>query len=487
MNVELKIPDLKARDAALREEANAPLGDIPVREATKHTQIIAIYGKGGIGKSFTLANLSCMMAEQGKRVLLIGCDPKSDLANGLNTTESDVSDDAKNAAPVMTGAAVLFRDGGSVLEGKRVGAIVNHTARVTDGHLVDALDEININVSAIFSPEHGFRGNADAGAKVDDSVDSETGIPIFSLYGKNRAPTPESLDNVDVLLFDIQDVGARFYTYISTLGLSMQAAAEKGIPFVVLDRPNPIGGEYVSGFVLDPEFQSYVGMYPIPVAHGMTIGELAQMIQGEKLLTGLDSLNLTVVKMEGWNRKMRWPDTGLKWIAPSPNLPTFETALLYPGTCFIEATTASEGRGTQTPFKLIGAPWVDADRLAKALTNSSPGVVIETTAFTPESITGMSTNPKLKGIPVRGVQINVSDYSIVDPLKVGVSLLVELEKQAVAAGQEGFIRTSGMRRLAGTDRFEELLRRGASALEIAESWSAETEAFKVVRRPYLLY
>ena len=198
-----------------------------------------------------------------------------------------------------------------------------------------------------------FAAIAEAGAKVRDGVDAKTGVAVFSLYGASRKPTSRMLRDVDVLVFDIQDIGVRFYTYISTMGLAMQAAAAARIPFVVLDRPNPLGGEYVSGFVLEPALRSFVGQYPIPIVHGLTVGELARMIQGEKWLEGLDGLQLSVVAMQGWQRSMRWPQTQHAWVATSPNIPTFESALVYPGIGIVGETDVNEGRGTSTPFSRI--------------------------------------------------------------------------------------------------------------------------------------
>src|SRR5262245_2201020 len=238
------------------------------------------------------------------------------------------SQSAAPTQPIATGAEVLEASGFAALAGKRVGLITNHTGLVRGEHLADLLHKApNVKLTAIFAPEHGFRGTAEAGAKVRDNVDAKTGVPVFSLYGASRKPTPQMLRNVDVLVFDIQDVGARFYTYIATMGLAMQAAAAARIPFLVLDRPNPLGGDYVSGFVLEPALRSFVGQYPIPIVHGLTVGELARMIQGEKWLEGLDTLELSLVQMRGWRRSMRWPQTGRTWVATSPNIPTFEAAL----------------------------------------------------------------------------------------------------------------------------------------------------------------
>lgn len=251
---------------------------------------------------------------------------------------------------VKLGNDVLVERHLQLLEGKRVGLIVNHTARLSSGqYLVDMLVQRGIVIVALFGPEHGIRGEGLAGEKISDTKDEKTGIPIYSLYGKTRKPTAEMLANVDMLVYDIQDVGVRFYTYISTMGLCMAAAAEKGIPFIVLDRPNPLGGEKVDGPILDDSLKSFVGMYPIPIVYGLTCGELAKMINAEGWFATKESgllnrlkCNLTVITMEGWKRKMPWGDTGLEWVPPSPNIKSAQTALVYPMTCLIEATNISE-------------------------------------------------------------------------------------------------------------------------------------------------
>jgi len=259
---------------------------------------------------------------------------------------------------VVTGAENLVENYLDELEGKRVGLVMNPTARIGERHMLDILLEKEINLTALYAPEHGFRGEAGAGDIIEDGVDQESGLPVFSLYGETRKPTEEMLDEVDILLFDMQDVGARFYTYHATMGLVMEAAADAGKPVWVLDRPNPIGGEYVSGWMMEEEHKSFVGPYEIPAAHGMTLGELAKMMVGENWLDieSDSEPELKVIEMNGWGREMKWPETGLEWVAPSPNLPTFEHAYVYLGTCLIEGTTLSEGRGTSDPFLTLGSP-----------------------------------------------------------------------------------------------------------------------------------
>ncbi len=402
---------------------------------------------------------------------------------------------ARPAAPVQveadtvqTGAARLAAGGFALLQGKRVGLIVNHTARVGEKHLIDLVHGApGVTVAALFGPEHGLRGEADAGEKVDDGRDDATGAPVFSLYGASRAPTPDMLRGVDVLVFDIQDVGARFYTYISTLGLSMQAAARAGIPFVVLDRPNPLGGVYASGFVMEPEYESFVGQYPIPVAHGLTVGELARMIKGEGWLDGLENLDLQVVEMTGWTRATPWEATGLPFVPPSPNIPDVETARVYAGTCFFEAFAASEGRGTRQPFRLVGAPWAKGRLLADTLNaRGLPGVRFEAAAFTPQRIEGMSSNPKLEDQALEGVRLVVTDAAAFRPVETGVHVAHAFLQQAPDKAAF-FARPDFLAKLAGTTRFQQMLLAGSRPEAIIAAWQGEVEAFETRRAPYLLY
>lgn len=413
-------------------------------------------------------------------VLLVGCAEP----------ESPSSAPAPSAS-LQTGAQVMAARGFDALDGQRVGLIVNHTARVDTAHLIDRIDRAsNVEIGALFGPEHGLRGTADAGENVEDGVDDRTGAPVYSLYGTNRQPTAEQLDELDALVFDIQDVGARFYTYISTMGLAMQAAAENDVPFIVLDRPNPLGGDYVSGFVREPEQESFVGQYPIPIAHGMTVGELAQMIQGEAMLPGLEALDLRVVDLTGWERSMRWPATGRTWTPPSPNLPTFETALVYPGACFFEATSASAGRGTQQPFLQLAAPWPETAGQALADTLNArglPGVQFEATTFTPRSIPNMASSPRLEGTTLHGIRYRITDANAFQPVEAGVHVLHAFYQQAEARGDTLIARPDWLARLAGTPRLEAMLVDGAQPAAMIQAWADEVRAFRTRRQPYLLY
>lgn len=395
--------------------------------------------------------------------------------------------DAQGQSRVLTGADRLVEDDFALLAGKSVGVITNHTARVGDRHVVDLMHESDaVNVVALFGPEHGIRGD-DVG-RIDDAVDEQTGLPAYSLYGETRRPTADMLEGVDVLIFDIQDIGPRFYTYVSTMGLAMQAAAEHDLAFIVLDRPNPLGGELTEGFVREEGYESFVGFYPIPVTHGMTVGELATMAKAERMIEGVENLDLHVVRVENWTRDMLWPDYGSEWVKPSPNIPDFETALIYPGACFFEGTTASEGRGTQEPFILLGAPWADGEALARELNGRDiPGLKFEAERFTPESLPGMSPNPKHLETELQGIRYVVDDPTAVRPVEAGIHVLHAFYSQATDEQRQEFFRVDRMNRLAGTSRLVDMLEAGASAEEIVASWQDELEAFDRSRTSYFLY
>jgi uncharacterized protein YbbC (DUF1343 family) len=374
---------------------------------------------------------------------------------------------------LKVGAEILLQDHLDELEGKRVGLVMNPTARVNGTHMLDTLLSRNVNLTALFAPEHGFRGEAGAGETIEDGEDKATGLPVYSLYGKTRKPTPEMLQNVDVLLFDMQDVGARFYTYNATMGLVLEAAADAEVPVWVLDRPNPAGGEYVTGWLLEQQYKSFVGAYPIPMAHGMTLGELAQMMIGERWLQTVKQPQLKVISMRGWKRSMKWPQTGLEWHPPSPNLPTFEHAFMYLGTVLFEGTNLSEGRGTPDPFLTIGSPATDlTDEQLDSLRTSFPSVIIDRAKFAPESIPGKSLNPKLEGQTCSGVRLSVTDYSKFNPVQFGLQLLELMLKNTKNGEMNEFIY-----KLAGSRDVE----------DFSSDWGIGVEVFKEAREPYLLY
>jgi uncharacterized protein YbbC (DUF1343 family) len=379
--------------------------------------------------------------------------------------------------------------GFETLQGKRVGLITNHTATVDSMHLIDALNHAEgVDLVALFGPEHGIRGDVQAGDEVTDGVDVVTGARIYSLYGARRSPPDSVLADLDVLLFDIQDIGARFYTYISTMGRSMQAAARAGVPFLVLDRPNPLGRR-AEGFILsDSADFSFVGLYPIPVTHGMTVGELALMIRGEQMLPGLEALVLDVVPASGWDPDSLWPSYGDEWIATSPNIPDFETALVYPGSGFFEGTSWSEGRGTMTPFKNVGATDIDAAGMADFLNDSQlPGIQFESTTFVPESIPGMAESPKNEGVELQGIRLVVTDAPSFRPVATGVHLVSAAYRFTAEASKDAFFKSRWMRLISGGSRLEEMITAGDDPDDIVAAWSDEVGRFVETRRRYLLY
>ena len=389
---------------------------------------------------------------------------------------------------VRTGADILAASNFSYLEGNRVGLIVNHTALVGEEHLINLVHAApNVRLGAIFGPEHGLRGTQEDGEAVSDGVDRMTGAPVYSLYGSTRKPTREMLDGLDVLVFDIQDVGARFYTFISTMGMAMQAAAQASLPFVVLDRPNPLSGTYASGFILEPEQRSFIGQFEIPIAHGLTIGELARMIKGENLMPGLTNLVLKVIPMEGWKRDMQWPDTGRPWVASSPNIPQFETALVYPGTCLFEATSASEGRGTLKPFLQVGHSEVDGNRIATILNGKSlPGVRFEGVEFTPGVLPGMESAPKLNAKKVIGLGITVTDRKTYLPVEAGIHIL-HAYYHAAPVAEEFLTGQQWLARLSGTPRLLDMLISATTPEAIIASWREEVATFVQRSERYYLY
>ncbi|MFV1980093.1 MAG: exo-beta-N-acetylmuramidase NamZ domain-containing protein [Rhodothermia bacterium] len=386
-------------------------------------------------------------------LVLAGCT--SDQIDRQNPTRSD------DQLALRTGAEVLAGRQFDLLQGKRVGLITNHTAKIDSVHLIDALfRDPQVELVALFGPEHGLRGLSEGGDKVTDGVDAATGVPVFSLYGANRQPPDSVLATLDILVFDIQDVGARFYTYISTMGLAMQAAARAGVPFLVLDRPNPLGRR-VEGPVREPEFKSFVGLYPIPITHGLTVGELAVQIKSNGWLEDLEELQLEVVETEGWDHTRLWPETGRPWVPTSPNIPDFETALVYPGTCLFEGTSWSEGRGTPTPFRLVGYPGIDGASVADTLNALNlPGVRFEAATFTPVSIPGKSSNPKHEGIELGGVRLIVTDYRSYEPVRTGIEVVKAAFRATPESEQAGFFRKRGFDRLAGTSTLRESITGG---------------------------
>jgi uncharacterized protein YbbC (DUF1343 family) len=364
--------------------------------------------------------------------------------------------------------------------GRRIGIIANHTSCDGNGvHIVDAFRKMDgVQVVALFSPEHGFRGLDDAGRKIDRQVDPVSGLPVYSLYGDTKKPTPEMLVGVDVLVFDIQDVGARFYTYLYTMSLAMEAAAERGKPFVVLDRPNPIGGLHVEGKVLEPAFSSFVGLYPVPVRYGMTIGELARMVNGEGWLAHGVKADLTVVPLTGWQRRMWYDQTGLRFIKPSPNMPDIETATVYPGLCLLEGTSVSEGRGTLKPFRQFGAPWIDPNALTARLNRLNlPGLRFRPTSFVP-------TASKYQDQPCHGAEIIITDGSRLEPFWTGVLIVREIHRMEPDQFEW---KPSHFDRLCGSATIREAIAAQKPLTELKGTWTIECRDFERTRQKYLLY
>ena len=393
---------------------------------------------------------------------------------------------------VRTGLDIVVAGGFSEFKGKRAGIITNHTSVDREGrHIADLFKQAaGVELVALFGPEHGIRGDVEAGGKVATRVDAKTGVTVHSLYGETRKPTPEMLKNVEVLIFDVQDVGARFYTYISTMALAMEAAAELRIPFYVLDRPNLIG-DLVEGPVLDPANRSFVGIHPIALRHGMTVGELAQIFNEEGwLTTGTKAspqtlkVDLHVVKMDGWQRDMMFEETGLPWISPSPNMTSLKTALVYPGMCLLEATNFSEGRGTNLPFEKIGAPWLDSKRLISKIQNRVSGVDLLPIDFIPIDIPGKAVNPKFEGTGCHGLQIEVTAPRTFQAVTFGMHLLCALQE---LYPKQFLIKENSMARLSGQSWVAKMISTGKNAEAILQRMEKEVEAFRELRKKYLLY
>jgi uncharacterized protein YbbC (DUF1343 family) len=385
------------------------------------------------------------------------------------------------AVQVKVGLEQIEAEKGGPLKGKKIGLIAHAASVTSDGRrAVDVLRVAGVDVEKIFAPEHGAQGKAAAGEKVGDAVDPIARVPIVSLYGEKTKPTAEDLKGLDALVFDLQDGGVRFYTYVSTMILALQAAADAGVEFVVLDRPNPLGGERVEGPESDPRDavpQSLVNTAPGPLVHGLTAGEMAQFVNASLAKPA----RLTVVPMKGWRRQMSWADTGRAWVSPSPNLRSPEAALVYPGTALLEGTNVSEGRGTDTPFLLIGAPFVKPEAIIPSLPAS--GLTLETATFTTEA-SPAAPEPKHVGVPSAGIRITVKDAAAVTPYKFGVGLLVALKGQA---GFEWLRSGAAIDRLVGTKKLRAAVDRGDPADAIVAADLPAIEAFRKARQKSLLY
>lgn len=390
---------------------------------------------------------------------------------------------------VTVGADRLFAEFSHLIRGKKLALVSNHSGRLADGtHLADALHSYpDAQLLVLFGMEYDIRSNDySAPRDAETSIDPGTGLEKHSLYGEHHKPTPRMLADVEVIIFDIQEVGARFYEHVNILGFIMEAAAESGIEVVVLDRPNPITGVKQDGFVADESALFRFGSYaPIPVIHGMTMGELARFYNGEKLLRGGLTARLHVVPMQGWTRATWYDETGLPWRKPSPNLLTLESVLAYAGTCVFEALNLSEGRGTDHPFEYIGAAWLEHERAAQLLNELGlTGVVFEPVVFTPEQKPYHGRPPALAGERLRGLRLRITDRDAFEPYKAGVAMLWAVNH----LHPERLVWNDAvLDRLTATDRLKTMILTGERPEEIFAAWRPELDAFRARSAPYLMY
>jgi uncharacterized protein YbbC (DUF1343 family) len=395
-------------------------------------------------------------------------------------SESSITSDR-----VVIGLERLLGDHSDSIQGKRLGLIANPTT--VDTHLRHGIDLLHghpeTELMVVFGPEHGLRGSAQDQVKVGDRVDERTGLPVRSLYGPNRRPTTDMVAGLDAIVYDVQDIGSRYYTFIWTMAHAMEACAREGLEMIVADRPNPIGGELVEGAPIEKGFRSFVGLYPIPQRHGMTAGELARLFNEEFDI----GCRLTVVPIKGWHRSQWYDQTGLPWILPSPNMPTLDTATVYPGMCLIEGTNLSEGRGTTRPFELMGAPWIEPYRLVSELEKENlPGVRFRAQWFRP-------TFHKFAGEICSGIQQHVMDRQVYRPLLTGVAILRAVHRlwpdrfQWRPPPYEYETERSAIDILAGNDRLRKQIEKQVPVSEIESSWKEDLAEFDRIRKRYLIY
>ncbi|MDD3966612.1 MAG: DUF1343 domain-containing protein [Candidatus Neomarinimicrobiota bacterium] len=387
---------------------------------------------------------------------------------------------------VRTGLDNANRNDFKMFKGKAVGVVTNHTALDSKGrHLVDLLHAAeDVKVQAIFAPEHGFRGDEEGGIHLSNNVDPKSGATIYSIYGAIRKPSREMLQGVDALIFDIQDVGARFYTYISTMGNIMEAGAEYGIPVYILDRPNPIGRQ-AEGPILQQEHKSFIGMYPIPIRHGMTVGELALMIRDRGWIENSEKLELHIVEISGWDPAKPYPKAKLEWIDPSPNMRNLNQALLYPGMCLFEASNFSDGRGTEHPFEWVGADYLDAAKVIEALQKREiKGLRITPVQYIPLDMPGYAMNPKYKEQTVNGLALTVTDPLAFRSVEFGVHLIDILHHYY--PDQFVMYKPRMGRTFGNNDLYEKILD-GKDAAVIISAYQDELTQFIAIRGKYLLY
>jgi uncharacterized protein YbbC (DUF1343 family) len=384
----------------------------------------------------------------------------------------------KPAADILIGEQLNF------LKDKKVGLVINHTSLLSNGtHLLDTLLSSGITVSAVFTPEHGLFGKLERGEIIDDS--KVYGIPVYSLHGKIKKPTESMLSGLDLLIYDIQDLGVRFYTYISTLFYVLEAAVEKNIPVIVLDRPNPNAATNTDGPVLNKNFKSFLGLTEIPVVYAMTNGELSLLYFNEFISHHDDNSLLTIIRMQNWKRSISREENGIDWIPPSPNIPDLETAFVYPGTCLLEGTNISEGRGTDKPFLQIGAPFIASEELLSEMEKYNDGTFeLSQISFSPESLAGRAENPKYQNETCNGILIRITAFKKFSAVKFGVNLIYSLHKlypQSFRFFNDHFDK------LAGTDSLRILIQNNQTPEVIINSWIDGLKKFNSLREKYLLY
>lgn len=391
-------------------------------------------------------------------IVLASCQPKLAQVADKNLAQNSSS------VSVITGAQ-RTADYLPKLKNKKVALVVNQTSLINNTHLVDSLLKLGVSIKTVFSPEHGFRGNADAGEVVKDAKDKTTGLPIISLYGKKKKPLSEDLAGIDIIIFDIQDVGVRFYTYISTLHYVMEACAENKIPLIVLDRPNP-NGHYIDGEILQPNYRSFVGMHPVPTVYGMTIGEYAQMINGEGWLANQVKCDLTVISCKEYTHQTYYELP----VKPSPNLPDMKSILLYPSLCFFEGTTLSIGRGTNKPFQVIGHPKLKSNFQFIPMPNEG------------------AKDPLHKGLECQGEDLSLLDTkTLKNEGKIDLSYIIKYHQKMKAINEKYFLDNNFIDKLSGSDALRHLIENGKSEADIRASWKDGIESFKKTREKYLIY
>jgi len=385
-------------------------------------------------------------------------------------------------ARVKVGLENLISERLDLIRGKRLGIIANHTSLDGQGrHIVDLLAR-HARVAAVFAPEHGFRGDVEDAASIRDETYKD--IQVHSLYGEFLAPTPGMLQDVDVLVYDIQSVGVKFYTFVSTLFLVLKAAADAGIPVIVCDRPNPIDATRLEGAVTSPAYAGFVGVIPLPIRYGMTLGELARLFNHESFAGFRIQADLTVIPMTGYRRSMWFDETGFPWTGTSPNLTTLETAAVYPGMCLLEGTNLSEGRGTDAPFLTVGAAYIDAEKWLTALPREVlRGIQVEPVAFTPRSMPGVVSRPKYSGKRCRGLRFKVSDRDLLEPIPLAVALLCAAQRLY----PKQFKMNQYLDRLWGNENLRAMVGEGADHRRIMDTCREGIERFRVVRDKYLVY